>query len=108
MLGRCTFHRAFVSKHCLVAWIVATPDGQVLESESAMIAAGKALPDGQYSYKIIGYLEGDEIRRSSVKEQMNNGRGDAARPRGVPVGVIESGHFRIHGGEVLTGDITEE
>jgi hypothetical protein len=91
-----------------IAWKIKGPDGVCIRSEHTTISEDASLPDGQYSYEIIGYLEDEEIRTSKVKEQLNNGRGDANQPTGFPVGVIESGYFQITDGFVVTIDGAEE
>jgi hypothetical protein len=63
-----------------------------------------ALPDGSYSYNIIGTLSPAQVQYSEVKQNLDQGREPGAEPTNVPVGVIESGVFQILGGQVVTDD----
>lgn len=93
----------------VVAFKIRSPNGIVFESETTTISSEEGgLPDGQYSYEIIGYLDGNEIHTTGGKEQMNNGRETTEQPENAPLGVIESGYFRIAGGVVLSADGTKE
>ncbi len=91
-----------------IAWKINGPDNLIIQSKSAIISADKPLPDGKYRFEIIGYLEKSEIRKPKKEKSLNNGRGSSDTPPNYPVGVIESGHFRIDEGEIVSKDDADE
>ena len=90
------------------SWSIHGPDGIYLQSTTALISDDTSLPDGSYTYEVIGPLRGKDIRISRAKLKLNQGRPDTAMPKGVPTGVTETGYFRIVDGFVVIDDGAEE
>lgn len=78
---------------------IATPQGLVFISNEMTIIADGDFPDGGYQYELIGELPtagGTIMPEDSIED---NGRSEAAL--GTPVGILESGDFRIVNGTVI-------
>lgn len=80
------------------------PNDLHMESEDFSIATDDGLPDGSYTYEILGRLKKDpEKTASTASGHPNSGREEGARPELTPIGTLEYGYFRIAGGVVVTG-----
>ncbi|MCB1866231.1 MAG: hypothetical protein KDG50_12475 [Chromatiales bacterium] len=90
-----------------VSWTIQGPNSVVHEAAISAAIPAKGLEDGVYQFEIRGVLASSAITRSQAKARLDNGRGPGAAPTLEPVGVIETGHFRISGGHVVVDDVKE-
>ena len=84
------------------------PFDQVDSNDRIRILFGCGLKDGSYVYEVTGYLENAQPSNPTPEENQANGRPADAKPTEAPVGVIETGSFRVVNGVVVTGDGSEE
>ena len=108
--GRVTGDRLHIQKTLpkrAIGWKVSGPDDILIESKKETITVKNSLPDGQYSYEVIGYLDKD-AKQSYRKSRWNDGRKPGTTPRNPPVGIIQTGYFRIYNGVVLKDDGKKE
>lgn len=84
---------------------IATPGGAIVSAEGLTITTETHFIDGDYQYELIGSL-GAVSPQSTQSTDPANGRGEIVLQ--APVGVIESGDFRIVNGQVIdTRTLTE-
>lgn len=77
---------------------IALPGGDVIAADEFTVFAKDSFPDGDYQYQLIGKLEPSNVQKKSPADGLANGRGNVT-PR-TPIGVVESGDFRIVNGVV--------
>ena len=85
-----------------VGWSLGGPGGFAARSDSLSYDSFFALPDGQYSYEVIGTLSGRAVSALDYKATLDNGRDASSRgAMQQPTGTVFSGYFRIEGGVVV-------
>jgi len=85
---------------------VAAPGGVVIISEELTVHPKEFFPDGDYQYELTGELPLTE-KPSKTTTALDNGRTNAS-PTMQPVGVIDSGDFRIINGTVFDARARQE
>lgn len=89
----------------LITTKIAGPDGRIFKAKGATVVAEDGFVDGDYQYELIGRLA-VPVGVAAAAATLANGRGDAVA--GDPVGVLESGDFRMVKGWVIDTRVVPE